>query len=223
MTDEPRHVDAGRPASITVVGAGTVGTHLLDAFGRAGHRVRLAARDPQSHKARSAIEQLDVDIVALDGAAHGAEFILLAVPFAAVAETARAIGDTGDSVLIDATNTVGGSLPAGASTVVDVIATVAPDAVIVKAFNTIGAEAFTAPTINDRPLFLPIAGDRPGADGVRRLAASIGLDAVVIGDRTAVHLLESFAELWIHLAFRTGLGRHFGFARLDRPVPVSKQ
>ena len=33
-----------------------------------------------------------------------------------------------------------------------------------KAFNTIGAEAYLAPVIGGIPLFLPIAGDPAGAD-----------------------------------------------------------
>lgn len=223
MTEIAGHDDNGCSASITVIGAGAVGTHLLDAFGRAGHRVRLAARDPHSDKVAAAVERFGVDVVDLADAVDGAEFIVLAVPFSAVTETLRAIGETGDSVLIDATNVVGGSLPDGASTVVDVITAAAPDAVVVKAFNTIGAEAFSSPLINDRPLFLPIAGDRPAADDVQHIAASIGFDAVVIGDRSDTRIVENFAELWIHLAFKTGLGRDFGFARLQRPTSEATQ
>ncbi len=88
---------------------------------------------------------------------------------------------------------------------------------MVKAFNTIGAEAYLDPQIEGMPVFLPIAGDDGAADRVRVLASEMGFDAVVIGDRSAVHMLEDFAELWIHLAFGVGLGRCFGFARLTRP------
>lgn len=212
-------VPASRASSITIVGAGTVGTHLARAFQAAGHDVRLAARHAESEKVRAAVDELGVDVATLDAASNDADFVVLAVPFAAVAETVRALGDIGGSVLVDATNTVADALPSGAATIPDVIAGVNPDATIVKAFNTIGAEAFTAPTIEDRPLFLPIAGDRPAADEVQSLASDIGFDAMVIGDRSVVHLLENFAELWIHLAFRKGLGRDFGFARLERPTP----
>ncbi len=208
-----------RPQSITIVGAGTVGTHLATAFHNAGHHVRFAARDPHSDKVRAATETLSLDVVALRAASKGADFVVLAVPFAAVHDTVSALGDLGESVLIDATNTVADTLPDHATTIADVITTANPAAIIVKAFNTIGAEAFTSPTIDHRPLFLPIAGDSPAAEQVRQLAEQIGFDAVVIGDRTAIRLLETFAELWIHMAFRTGLGRNFGFARLKRAAP----
>lgn len=203
-------------ASTTVVGAGTVGTHIATALLRAGHDVRLAARDRASEKVRAVVDALGVEVVPLADAGQGADFVFLAVPFAAVADTVAALGDVAGAVLVDMTNTVGSNLPEGASTIVDVIAMSNPDTPIVKAFNTIGAEAYTAPLIDGRGLFLPIAGDEPHADAVRTLAAGLGFDAMVIGDRSAVHLLESFAGLWIHLAFRRGLGRDFGFARLTR-------
>ncbi len=205
-----------RSRSITVVGAGTVGAHLIEAIGRTSTHVRLAARNPESEKVRSVVDASGVEVVTLDAAVDGSDLIVLAVPFAAVADTVRALGDVGDAVLVDATNTVGSPLPDGASTIVEVIAGLAPQASIVKAFNTIGAEAYTTPSVDGTPLFLPIAGDRPAADEVRELASEIGFDAMVVGERDAVHLLENFAELWIHLAFRAGLGRGFGFARLMR-------
>jgi predicted dinucleotide-binding enzyme len=141
---------------------------------------------------------------------------VLAVPFVAVAETVAAIGETGGTIVVDATNVVGEALPPTAHSIVDVVASVNPDAVIVKAFNTIGAEAFLDPSIDGRALFLPVAGDRPAADTVAAMAEAIGFDALVVGDRTVVPLLEAHAALWIHLALRTGLGRGFGFARMER-------
>jgi predicted dinucleotide-binding enzyme len=203
-------------ASTVVVGVGAVGTHIATALLRAGHSVTFAARDPASDKVRAAVDVLGVDVVPLDGAGRGVDLVFLAVPFGAVADTVVALGDLAGAVLVDMTNTVGSHLPAGASTIVEVIAGANPNAPIVKAFNTIGAESYTAASIDGHRLFLPIAGDEPHADAVRALAVGLGFDALVIGDRSAVHLLEGFAALWIHMAFRCGHGRDFGFARLTR-------
>lgn len=87
---------------------------------------------------------------------------------------------------------------------------------MVKAFNTIGAEAYAAPVIDGRPAFLPVAGPAEAASHVAAVARSLGFDALVIGGPEAASLVEDFARLWIHLAFRTGLGRNFGFARVER-------
>ena len=132
-------------------------------------------------------------------------------------ERVNNLGDLGDDVvLIDATNTVGAALPPGNASIPDVIRSNNPTATVVKAFNTIGAEAYLAPAIGNNRLFLPIAGEPSAAESVAALGADLGFDALVIGDDEAVPIVEAFAGLWIHLAFRTGLGRDFGFARLDR-------
>lgn len=63
---------------------------------------------------------------------------------------------------------------------------------------------------------VPVAGAEPAADLVRDLAAAMGFDAVVIGDLDTAPLLEWYARVWIHLAFRVGTGRDFGFAKVVR-------
>ena len=65
-------------------------------------------------------------------------------------------------------------------------------------------------------LFLPVAGDEGAVDTVAALAVDMGFDALPIGGRDTVLLLEGFAALWIHMAFRVGQGRDFGFAKLHR-------
>ena len=202
--------------AITIVGAGVVGTNLATAFAATGADVRFAARDRQSDKVTAAGGALGADVVPLDRAAVGSDLVFLAVPYGAVVDTVTALGDVGPAVLVDVTNSVGEPLPPGADSILDVISTANADATLVKAFNTIGAEAFVRPAIDGIPLFLPIAGDPAGVDEVWKLATAIGFDAIVIGDRSAARVLEHTAELWIHLAFRTGLGRDFGFARLTR-------
>lgn len=201
---------------ITVIGAGIVGSNLAEAFSAAGHRVRFAARDVSSDKVVAAVERLGLEAVALDQAAVDTDIIVLAVPFAAIAETARALDVGADVVVVDASNSVGSQLPADAESILDVIAAAGVGAPLVKAFNTLGAEAFLEPIVDGTPLFLPVAGDAPAADRITELARSIGFDAVTIGDRTTARHNEDFAAMWIHLAFRAGLGRDFGFARLVR-------
>ena len=202
--------------SITIVGAGAVGTNLATRLAEVGHTVRFAARNPTSDKVETARAATGLDVVDLDQAANGADVVILAVPYGAVVDTVAALGDTGDAILVDATNTVGSALPPGVTTIVDVIAGANPEATIVKAFNTIGAEAFLQPKVDGTALFLPVVGDDGAADTVAALAADMGLDSLVIGGRDTVHLLESFAALWIHMAFPAGQGRDFGFARLHR-------
>ena len=207
------------PLDITIVGAGVVGTNLAVAFDRLGHRVRFGARDVSSDKVRAALSAVPGSTaVSLTDATDGADLVVLAVPYPAVADTVTALGSVDGTVLVDATNVVGSSLPAGARSIVDVIHGVAPDARIVKAFNTIGAEAYLDPVIDGRAAFLPVAGDEQSAAMVAELGSDMGFDALVVGGPDQADLLEGFARLWIHLAFGVGIGRDFGFARVLRPT-----
>ncbi|MEM9748248.1 MAG: NAD(P)-binding domain-containing protein [Actinomycetota bacterium] len=201
---------------IAVVGAGTVGAHLASAFVAAGHEVRMGVRDPAGETATDVGRRLGIDVVSIDRAADGADLIVLAVPHAAVEEAVRAVAPPADAIVIDATNPVGRVLPDGADSTLDVVAATGVASPLVKAFNTIGAEAFVSPEIDGSPLFLPVAGDSPAAERVADLARSMGFDALVVGGRAEARLNENVAEFWIHLAFRVGLGRDFGFARLRR-------
>ncbi len=203
--------------NITVLGAGVVGTNLAVAAQRLGHPIRFGARDTACAKVVAALAAVpEATAVPLAEATADADLVVLAVPFAAVAHTLAAVGDLSGTVLVDATNTVGGTLPEGDRTIVDGIRRARPEATVVKAFNTIGAEAYLDPVIDGLRTFLPVAGDPDGAAAVAALAMEMGFDALVIGGYDQVEQLEDFARLWIHLAFGVGLGRDFGFVRAMR-------
>ncbi|MDJ0769585.1 MAG: NAD(P)-binding domain-containing protein [Ilumatobacter sp.] len=200
---------------IAVLGAGVVGTNLARRFAELGHAVTFGARDVASGKVLAALDAVEgASALPIADAVAAADIAVLAVPYGAIGDVLGAIGDPADTVLVDATNPVGESLPDGAASIVDIIHERHPSAQVVKAFNTIGAEAYLEPRTDAGAYFLPIAGPSGAAERVRDLAAAMGFDALVIGDVDAAPLLESHAQLWIHLAFRTGLGRGFGFVRV---------
>jgi predicted dinucleotide-binding enzyme len=87
----------------------------------------------------------------------------------------------------------------------------APDVLLVKAFNTIGAEHLGDGRFGSDRAFLPIAGDEQGLRVVEPLAEALGFAPVALGGREAFGHLEAHAALWIHLAFNCGWGRDFGF------------
>jgi len=118
---------------------------------------------------------------------------------------------------VDATNAVGIPIPEGHATMGDFVASLVPDGVaVVKAFNTIGVEHLSSGHIGDTKVFLPIAGDDPGRSAVITLAERMGFDTADLGDRNQFWLSEAHAQLWIHLAFRAGWGRDFGFGVVRR-------
>lgn len=207
---------------ITIVGAGAVGTNLGVRLASLGHAVTFAARDTESPAVRAALAAArGSQAVSVEHAAAGARFVILAVPFPAVEDVVTAIREPGSAIVIDATNAVGIDLPDDARSVLDVIAAKRPETQLVKAFNTIGAEAFLDPRYEGRRVFLPIAGDDEAASAVRELALQMGFDARIVGGREDAHLLEGFARLWIHMAFRAGEGRGFGFSIIRDVEPAT--
>lgn len=202
---------------ITVLGAGAVGVNLAVRFSELGHPVVFGARDTGSPKVQAAIDRVPgATAIGLAGSLTDADLAVLAVPYAAVDDVLAAAGDPGGTVLVDATNAVGVALPDGVTDIPQLIHARYPDATVVKAFNTIGAEAFLDPVVDGRACFLPVAGPHPAVDIVSDLAQAMGFDAVVLGDLDTVPMMEWHARLWIHLAFRRGEGRDFGFAMVRR-------
>jgi hypothetical protein len=203
--------ELGMPRRIAVIGAGRVGGALARGLHGVGHRVVAGVRDP-ARATDLAADGIGVGTPA--EAAAEAEVVALAVPVDALPDVLASIGGAAGAVLVDATNAVGAPVPGGFDTVGAYVASLAPEAKVVKAFNTIGAEHLADGTIGTRSAFLPVAGDDEGRPVVVELAADLGFDVADLGGPESVRMVEDAARLWIHLAFRCGWGRDFGFGVL---------
>lgn len=216
--DAPHEAIGAAPAPptdhpvVAVIGAGNVGSRLARGLARIGRRVLVGVRDPSKAADLAALDGIEVRDPA--GAASEASLIVLAVPAAALADTIAALGALDGKVLVDATNAVGVPVPGGHDTVAAHVASLAPGAAVVKAFNTIGAEHLEDGSVAGVPAFLPVAGDDRGRPAVVELARAIGFDVADLGGSECVGMVEDAARLWIHLAFRAGWGRGFGFGVL---------
>ncbi len=88
---------------------------------------------------------------------------------------------------------------------------------VVKAFNTISAEAMADPRYPDGPAVLPVAGDDPRAKATAiALARDLGFEPLDAGPLSMARYLEPLAMLWIKLALVQGLGRRFAFRLVQR-------
>lgn len=194
---------------VTVVGAGAVGRALGTNLAALGHRVRYGARDPERTADRLRATGLpDAEVAPIGSACRDADLVLLAVPFASVAEVVAGLELAPGQIVVDATNPFGQRIeePSGAARVA---ALLPPQVALVKAFNVLGAEHMAAPPLPDgsRPL-LPVASDDPGARAtVAALATAMGFDAVEVGDLESAGVLEEVARFWGLLAFTGGRGR----------------
>jgi len=205
---------------IGIIGAGMVGGTLGTRWARAGHEVVWGVRDPAATKiaALCAAAGHGARAATVAEAAAGAEVIVLATPWRAVAEVLAACGDLAGRALLDCTNPLtpdlaGLAVPSGGGEV----ARLAPGARVVKIFNTVGFNVMADPRFGERAATMLYCGDDEAAKAVAAaLAADLGLEAVDAGPLAKAGLLEYAALLWIHLAMSQRLGREIAFVLMRR-------
>jgi predicted dinucleotide-binding enzyme len=204
--------------NITIVGTGSVGRALGGGWRKAGHSVTYATRDPAGPKAAE-LKREGFGVVPQAGAGK-ADVIVLAVPWAGIEATIKALGDLDGKVVIDCTDPHNaarelalGFNDSGGETV----ARLSPGARVVKAFSTTGAANMADSRYPGGKLMMAIAGDDADAKKiVMALASDLGFEPVDTGPLAMSRYLEPLAMLWINLAFAQGMGREFGFAILRR-------
>lgn len=192
------------PLTVTIVGAGPVGTALGANLLGHGHRVRYAVRDNAVGLPSGAVT------VPIDGCATGSDLIILAVPFGAVGDVIPRLGLRVRDVLIDATNPFGAAVPDGHTSGAAYIQSLAGSEVhVAKTFGVLGVEHMADPVLPDgfAPI-LPVAADDDDVrDRVVGLARQMGFDAVPVGGLANAGTLEHAALYWGLLALTAGLGR----------------
>lgn len=91
------------------------------------------------------------------------------------------------------------------------VARLAPNAKIVKIFNTNGAVNMVDPDYGNHKVTILYAGDDAKANEIAaHLAAQIGFEPIYLGPLRESRLLEPLAMAWIVLARHRGMGRDFG-------------
>ena len=213
---------------IGIIGSGNVGGTLGTRLAQLGHQVVFSSRNPHSDEMNALVSKAgptaSTDTVA--GTVLASDVLILATPWPAtkaILETAAGSDGTGleGKILVDATNPllpnlagleIGTSTSGG-----ELVASWAPGAVVVKAFNTVGYNIMADPSIGGRKALLYYCGDDVAANAtVGQLATELGFDAQDAGPLTQSRLLEPFALLWIRLAFTKGHGREFAFQTISR-------
>ncbi len=208
---------------IGIIGAGNVGGTLGTRWAQGGHHVTFSSRNPQSDEMTALVSAAGPTAAAATVAetAAGSDVLVLATPWPATRQILESAGNLEGKLLIDATNPllpnlagleVGTSTSGG-----ELVASWAPGAKVVKAFNTVGYNIMADPAIAGHKALLFYCGDDVDAKvTVHDLAVELGFDAQDAGPLTQSRLLEPFALLWIRLAFTKGHGREFAFQTIAR-------
>lgn len=198
--------------NIAIIGSGSIGSNLARLFA-SKHTVTVGSRTPESTRAK--LSGLTVTDYAQ--AVISADLVVLAVPFSEIATVAVKVGGLAGKVVIDVTNpltpdfralTIGHTTSAG-----EVVQAAFPQALVVKAFNTILAQVLAKALTGAKSLpSVLVAGNHPAANAeVVQLAKDFGFTAFDAGALTNARYLEPLAELGIQLAYSKGYGGEIGF------------
>ncbi len=185
---------------VGIIGDGRVGSALKRGLENSGYEVRAVGNNP----------------VRVAEIAKWGEVVVLAVPYAAINETLKEIGEGVDGkILIDVTNVIteGGPLSEHSTSGAERLQKRVPNAVVVKAFNTVFATHMNNGSAKGRQLTLLVAGDSASAKTrVMDIGRDIGFDPVDAGPLPNARLLESLGNLNIDLGLKLGMGTDIGFA-----------
>lgn len=205
---------------ITIVGYGNVGAALAKQTCKAGHTVVVTGRNLDKAQAVAALH--GATALPMDTAVAPSELLILAVPFSEAANAIAALGDLSGKVLVDVINPLTADymgLTLGHSTSAsEELARLAPQAKVVKAFNTLFAQVIDqGADFHGTRTSAFFAGDDAQAKAlVSTLVTSLGYAPVDVGGLHNARYLEPLAGLNIYLGYGAGLGTQIAPTWLKR-------
>lgn len=202
--------------TIAVIGTGNVANALGPMFAEQGHTIVYGSRDPARDSVRELVAKTGGAASATlpADAAAGADVVMIAVPWDAVPDVVRGLGDLSGKIIIDPTNPriVGDDGLrdwAHDTSNAQIIQDLAPGAHVVKAFNTMNWRTMVDPLATGGPVSVPVVGDNAAAKAfVVELVAAIGLEPVDLGPLRYARMVEGMYLLWGNA---NTLGRGFNY------------
>ena len=198
--------------NISILGTGNMAKGLAGVLAKAGHPVVLANRDEAKARAVAAELGNGVSAAGFRDAAASADVVVLAVPYDAASEVIAAAGGLAGKIVVDITNPLtadySGLTVGHTTSAAEEIQKHAPQARVVKAFNTVFASVLQADgKAAGRPATVFVAGDDPqDRKVVSDLAASASFAPLETGGLASSRYLEPVAGLNIALGYGLGHG-----------------
>lgn len=204
---------------VGILGTGDVGRALGKGFAALGHEVRMGSRSARNDKALAWVKEVGGKASAgtfADAAAFG-EVVVLATLGVASEDVVKGVTDAlRGKPLIDTSNPLdfsGGMPPklfvGHSDSLGERIQRAAPQARVVKAFNTVGHAHMFRPAFPGGPPDMFLCGDD---DGAKKKAVAIlkdfGWGAVDLGGIEASRYLEPMCLVWVLHGARSGSWNH---------------
>jgi predicted dinucleotide-binding enzyme len=186
--------------TLAIIGTGNMAQGLATVFSAAGNDIVFGSRHPS-----------DTALSIADAAAK-ADIVFLAVPYDAAADAIQAAGGLAGKIVVDLTNPMKADysgLAIGFSTsAAEEIARLAPQAKVVKGFNTLFASVLqNGGKAAGTPATVLLAGDDADAVAqVEGLVKAAGLKTIVAGPLASARNIEAVAALNIGLGYGQGKG-----------------
>jgi predicted dinucleotide-binding enzyme len=199
---------AAHAAKIAVIGTGNVANALGPGFAAQGHTIVYGSRNPSEQKAKDLVAKTGhgASAASQQDAVKGADIVVIAVPGTAAGDVVKQLGDLSGKIILDPTNLVNrsnpdGNLdyakPANANSNAELIQSLAPNAKVVKAFNTLNVGQMSHPETAGGPITIPICGDDAQAKAtIAQLVKGMGLEVVDLGPLRYAQTLEQMLVVW---------------------------
>ena len=220
---------AGRSETIALIGTGDVSAAFGPRLAQLGHQVIYGSRTPDRPEVREIVQATGSGTSAAlpDEAAARADIVMINVPWSVAEEVVLGLGDLAGKIIIDPINPrivdEDGyrNYPTYTSNA-ERIQNLAPQAFVVKAFNTISSDTMIDPDVLGHPVTIPIAGnDAAAKQTVAGLAEALGYEAVDVGPVRYAHIVEGFYLLRSNA--RDLLGDHFEYHLRRRETQVPQE
>ncbi len=191
--------------TVAVIGTGRMGSAIGPRFAETDHTVIYGSRDPSSEKVTALVAQTGngASAASSEQAIAAADIIALALPWSATEDLIKSAGSNLDGkIIMDITNASLRALRPDNPDAVDTSAGAliqdwAPEAKVVKTFNTVGYHIVADPAQAGGPVTVPLVGDDQAAkERVAEIVQAMGFETIILGGIEQAHVLEGMASLY---------------------------
>lgn len=192
--------------TIAIIGTGNVGSSLGKIWADNGHRIIYGSRSAPSDRVQELVRVTGNGALATSQAeaAASADIVMIPIPPTAIEEVISALGNLDGKIIIDPTNWWSfedgwASAPRDPrDSLAEQVQELAPNALVVKAFNTLNYAVMVNPELSNGPVTVPIAGNNTAAkEKVAALVRNVGLEPLDVGPLAAAEYLEEMLRLAI--------------------------
>jgi 8-hydroxy-5-deazaflavin:NADPH oxidoreductase len=172
---------------IGIIGSGHVGSALGGAWAKAGYKVMFSSRNLDNDKKLAAEVGANAQAGTPQEAAAFGQVILFAVPYSAFPELIKSLGNSlKGKLVINASNPfperdgeIASQARAEGAGIFD--AHLLSGALVIRAFNAVGAARMASAHEDPGKIGMPIAGEKEAIEIASRLVRDAGFEPVVVG------------------------------------------